>query len=187
MAQPTTTGTAVPADAHAGGGGFPAFRTETYVAQLLWLAITFGLLYYLMSKIALPKVGALLDERRARIGADLDEAARLKAESDRASAAYEASLTAARGDAQAIAQRTRDEVTKASEARRRTLEGELAARLEESERAIRARQGEAMSNVRAIAAEAASAIVERLTGRAPAPGAVESALAGTSSVRGSGA
>ena len=114
----------------------------------------------------------------AYLGVQLDEAARLKAESDRSVVAYETSLAAARADAQAVAQRARDEVTKASEMRRKTLEGELAARLDESERAIRTRKGEAMTNVQAIAAEAAAAIVERLTGRAPAPGSVEAALAG---------
>ena len=187
MAGPTTSGTTATTGAPTPAVVFPAFNTETYASQLVWLAITFGALYYVMSKIALPKVGALLDDRRARIKADLDEAARLKAESDRSVAAYETSLTAAKADAQAVAGRARDEVTRASEARRKALEDDLAVRLEAAERSIRGRKEDAMSNVQAIAAEAASAIVERLTGQAPAPGRVEAALAGAAAPAARGA
>ena len=176
MAQPTTTGTAVPADAHAGGGGFPAFRTETYVAQLLWLAITFGLLYYLMSRIALPRVGEILENRSNRIAADLAEAERLRAESEAAGQAYEKSLAEARARAKAIAQETRDALTAESEGRRKALEAELAQKIAHSEETISARTAEAMASVRGIAADTATAIIERLTGQPPDRASVEAAL-----------
>src|SRR5438477_13060171 len=85
------------------GGGFPPFQSETFASQLLWLAITFIALYLLMSRVALPRIGTILDKRKGRIDGDLAEAARLKDQSDAAIAAYEKSLADARSRAQTLA------------------------------------------------------------------------------------
>ena len=66
---------------------FPPFDATTFASQLLWFAITFALLYYLMAKVALPRIGSILEGRRDRIAADLDQAERLKGESEDAAAA----------------------------------------------------------------------------------------------------
>lgn len=156
--------------------GFPPFQANTFAGQLLWFAIAFGLLYYVMSKVALPKIGAVLEDRRARIARDLEEAQALRQRSEEAEAAYERSLTEARDRAKGIAQEMRDRLAQESDAKRRALETELAERLAASEATIRSRTADAMSNVRGIATDAAAAIVERLTGRAPDRAAVEAAL-----------
>ena len=174
MATPVHGTLTEPAAEH--GGGFPPFRTDTFASQLLWLAITFGLLYYLMSKIALPKVAGVLHDRAERIGRDLAEAQALRTQSEQAGAAYEASLAEARAKAKGIAQTTRDTLAAESEARRKTLEAELSEKLAASDATIRSRTEEAMLSVRGIAAEAAAAIVERLTGQAPAAPALQAAL-----------
>ena len=157
-------------------GTFPPFQSETYASQLIWFALAFGLLYYLMSRVALPRVGKLLDDRTARLAADLAEAQRLRAESQLAAEAHERSIAEARGRSQAIAQETRNALAAQSAERRKALEADLADRLAEAEGTIRAGTAAAMSNVRSIAAETAAAIVERLTGRAPDRAAVEAAL-----------
>jgi F-type H+-transporting ATPase subunit b len=174
MAQPhvTTTGATPPGAKPA----FPPFQTETFASQLLWLAITFGLLYWLMSKVALPRIAEILEIRSDRIAADLEDAQRLKDESDAAAAAYEKSLADARAKAKAIAQETRDALLAESEQKRKMLEAQLAEKIAASESAISARTAEAMASVRGIAAEAATAIVERLTGKPPEPATVEAAL-----------
>jgi F-type H+-transporting ATPase subunit b len=174
MAQPTVTTTgATPSGAKP---GFPPFQSETFASQLLWFAITFGLLYWLMSRVALPRIGAILEERSNRIAADLDDAQRLKDESDAAAAAYEKSLAEARNKAKAIAQETRDALMAESDAKRKALEAQLADKIAASEAAISARTAEAMGSVRGIAADAAAAIVERLSGKAPERATVEAAL-----------
>ena len=89
-------------------GGFPPFNPQTFASQLFWLAITFVLLYVLMARLALPRVGAIIDDRQKRIAGDLAEAERLKEQSDAAVAAYEKALADARARAQAIANETRD-------------------------------------------------------------------------------
>ena len=93
---------------HGGSGTFPPFDSTTFSSQLLWLAITFGLFYFLMSKIALPRISSILETRSGRITQDLDEANRLKTESDEAIAAYEQELADAKSRAHGIAQEARD-------------------------------------------------------------------------------
>ena len=145
---------------------FPPFDTHTFPSQLLWLAITFVTLYLLMSRVALPRIGSILEERRARISGDLAQARRLKDESDAAIAAYEKALTEARARAQALVAETRQRQAAAAEARRRELETALNARIAEAEKAVANVKSAALANVRNIATDAAAAIVERLIGSA---------------------
>jgi F-type H+-transporting ATPase subunit b len=173
MAQTTQAGT----EAHgAQDVGFPPFETETFGGQLLWLAITFGTLYVLLSKFVLPRLSGIIEGRRERIAQDLDDAAAMKTRAEEAGAAYEKSLAEAKAKAQALAQETRNRLTAETEAKRKALEADLATRLAESEAVIAGRKAEAMGNVRGIAVETATAIVERLTGRAPSAKSVEAAL-----------
>ena len=172
MATPTNTSTGAPETK----GAFPPFASETYASQLIWFAIAFGLLYYVMSRIALPRVAAVMETRSQRISADLAEAERLRAESEAAGAAYEKSLNDARTKAKAIAQEMREGLAAEADTRRKTLEAELNDRLTAAEATIRTRTTEAMQNVRGIAADTAAVIVERLTGQAPDRRTVEAAL-----------
>ena len=151
-------------------GAFPPFNPTTFASQLFWLVIAFVVLYVLMAKVALPRVGSIIENRQKRISDDLASAASLKAESDAAIAAYEKALADARARAQAIANETRDTQT------RKKLEGELNAKLADAEKTIAATKTAAMANVRGIAAEATKAIVERLTGKAPDDSAVDAAV-----------
>src|SRR5438270_2559021 len=146
---------------------FPPFQKDTFASQLVSLAIAFVALYLIVSKIALPRVGSVLDERQGKIDGDLAEAQKLKDASDAALKAYENELAAARARAHAISAETREKLNAASEAERKTLEERLTHKLIEAEKTIAATREAAMSNVRSIAAEAAAAIVQRLTGVLP--------------------
>ncbi|GJD95938.1 F0F1 ATP synthase subunit B family protein [Methylobacterium iners] len=162
------------------GGGFPPFQSHTFLSQLIWLALAFGLLYYLMAKIALPRIQGILHDRATRLSGDLDEAHRMKAEAEAAGAAYERALSEAQSKARAISADTRNSVAQETDARRKSLEAELNERLVASEATIKSRTAEAMGSVRGIAAETASAIVERLTGHSPDQAALNRALDKTS-------
>jgi F-type H+-transporting ATPase subunit b len=177
MAEPAhNTGTEhVPKGEH--DGGFPPFQSQTFASQLIWLAIAFVLLYALMAKLALPRVGAIIENRQKQIEGDFAEADRLKQESDAAVAAYEKALADARARAQTIANETREKQQAQAEATRKTLEGELNVKLAEAEKSIAATKQAAMANVRGIAEGAARAIVERLIGAAPSDKAVAEAVA----------
>jgi F-type H+-transporting ATPase subunit b len=174
-------GNAKDATAHTAADGghkapFPPFQSDTFASQLVSLVIAFVALYLIVSRIALPRVGSVIDERQNAIERDLAEAQKLKDASDGALKAYESELAAARSRAQAIGTETRDKLNTAAEAERKTLEERLAVKLTEAEKTIAATREAAMSNVRGIAADAASAIVQQLTGMLPDGKAVDSAV-----------
>ena len=155
---------------------FPPFQKDTFASQLVSLLIAFVALYLIVSRIALPRVGSVIDARQNAIDGDLAEAQKLKDASDSALKAYESELAAARSRAQAIGSETREKLNAASEAERQTLEQRLAVKLADAEKTIASTREAAMSNVRGIAAEAAAAIVQRLTGVLPDGNAVNSAV-----------
>jgi F-type H+-transporting ATPase subunit b len=174
-------GTASGATAHTQADGghkapFPPFQKETFASQLVSLLIAFVALYLIVSRLALPRVGGVIDARQNAIEGDLNDAQRLKDESEAALKAYESELAAARSRAQAIGSETREKLNAAAEAERNTLEQQLAAKLADAERTIASTREGAMRNVRGIAAEAAAAIVQRLTGVTPEAAAVDSAV-----------
>jgi F-type H+-transporting ATPase subunit b len=160
-------GTSSHTEAEGGAHPFPPFQTSTFASQLVSLAIAFVALYLIVSRIALPRVGGVLDKRQNTIDGNLAEAQRLKDESDGALKAYESELAAARSRAHAIGAETREKLNAASEAQRKTLEERLALKLAEAEKTIASTREGAMRTVRGIATDAAAAIVQRLTGVAP--------------------
>jgi F-type H+-transporting ATPase subunit b len=163
---------------HPGGKPpFPPFNKETFVSQLVWLVIFFVALYAIISKLAIPQLGGIIEARSQKIDGDLAEAKRLKDQSDAAIAAYEKSLADARARAQTLAGETRDKLAAEAEVTRKKLEAELNARLAKAEQTIAATKTAAMANVQGIAADTAGAIVERLTGTAPSGAAVAAAVA----------
>jgi F-type H+-transporting ATPase subunit b len=164
-------------EAPAGHGGFPPFQSQHFPSQLFWLALTFILLYVLMSRIALPRVSSIFAERSKRIADDLAAAQMLKEQSDAAHAGYEKALAEARSRAQAIASSTHEQQAAEAEATNKRLEGQLAEKLAAAEHSIASTRQAAMANVGAIATDTATAIVERLIGKAPAADEVKSALA----------
>jgi F-type H+-transporting ATPase subunit b len=173
MAEATKAHTEVPGGGHP---AFPPFNRETFASQLFWLAVTFVVLYLLMARIALPRVGSIIEARRARIDGDLGAAAQLKADADAAMQAYEKALAEARARAQVIAGEMRTKLNAEAEEGRKALETALNARLAEAEHTIAQTKAGAMTNVRGIAAEAAGAIVAKLTGIVPAERAIVEAL-----------
>lgn len=159
-----------------GGRSFPPFEKNTFPSQLVSLVIAFVALYVIVSRLALPKVGGVIDARQKAIEGDLAEAQRLKDESEAALKAYESELAAARARAQAIGTETRDKLAAASDAERKSLEDSLAAKLDAAEKSIATTRSAAMSNVRGIAADTAGAIIQQLTGKAPDGKSVEAAV-----------
>ena len=144
--------------------GLPQLNIPDMAPQLIWLALTFGLLYIVLSRVTLPKIASVIEERQNRIQRDLDEAERLKEETDAALAAYEQALAEARGRANGIARETREQLTAEVNGERAKADAEDAARIADAEAQILARKNEAMAEVGNIAADTASAVVKKLIG-----------------------
>ena len=157
----THSGTGVPSEAH---GTFPPFDPATFPSQLLWLAITFGLFYLFLKRVAMPRLGGIIDVRNDRISQDLDHAARLKGEADAAVAAYEQELAEAKAKANAIGQQANDAAKAEADTARKKVEAALDKKLGEAEASIASIKANAMKEVGTIAEDTASAIVEALVG-----------------------
>lgn len=169
------TGTEVAQDGNA-KAAFPPFETQTFPSQILWLAITFGLFYIFLKRVALPRLAGILEVRRDRIAGDLDQAARLKQEADEAIAAYEQGLADARKKAGQIGQKARDGAKAEADAERKRIEAALDTKLAAAEARISDIKASAMKDVGAIAEETAGAIVQALIGDSVAQGDVTAAV-----------
>ena len=158
----------------------PQLDFSMWPPQIIWLVITFGILYMVISKFALPKIGGAIESRQNRIASDLDEAQRLKDESERAIAAYETALAEAKAKAHGIAQETRDTLKAEIEAERNALDAKLNERLAEAEARISATKADALKSVEEVAGEAAGAIVSRLIGKKASSADIKKAVADAS-------
>jgi F-type H+-transporting ATPase subunit b len=146
-------------------GGLPQLNPQHFTPQLFWLAVTFIALLFIMSKIALPRVGEVLEERRDRIKRDLDAASRLKDDTDKALADYEKALADARANASGIAKKTRAELAAETEAERHRVDDQIAVKLKEADSRIAATKTKALSAIGDIATDTARAVVEKLIGQ----------------------
>jgi F-type H+-transporting ATPase subunit b len=171
MPTPTTSSTAP-----SGQGEFPPFQTQNFPSQLFWLVLTFALLYALMAKVALPRIGSILAERSKRISDDIAAAEHLKQHSEKAQADYQKALADARSRAQSIAGEERDRQAASAAETQKQLESQLHERLAQAEQSIASTRAAAMGNAGTIASETASAIVERLIGTKPAAHEVAAAI-----------
>jgi F-type H+-transporting ATPase subunit b len=164
---------------HPQGGheAFPPFDAKNFPSQILWFAIAFGAFYLLMSRVALPRMKAIIDHRSGKIEGDLHAAQKMQEEAREAAAAYEKTLAEARSRSKELAQQTQAKVKLEQDAKRHAIEAELDHKLRTAETQIAETKANAMANVGQIANEAASAIVEHFTGKPADPTTVAAAVA----------
>jgi F-type H+-transporting ATPase subunit b len=172
-----SAGTGTPAGGGHGETSFPPFDPVNFTPTLIWLSLSFGLLYLLMAKIALPRVESILHTRARKITTDIGEANAFRAQSEEAAVAHDKTIAGAKAKALALAQETHARVNAETEANRLALEAELNARLAASETQILEMKAKAMGNVEAIASEAAAAIVQHITGKPADQEAIARAIA----------
>ena len=145
----------------------PQLNVHDFAPQLIWLAISFVALYLIMSRLALPEIGKVLDARKGRIADDLGEAARLRDATQEAITNYEQALSAAKARAQGIARTARDEITAEIGKQRAETDAQIAGRMADAEASITTLKEAAMSHIGEIAADTAEALVARFTGKSP--------------------
>jgi F-type H+-transporting ATPase subunit b len=156
---------------------FPPFNSANFPSLFIWFALSFGLLYLMMSRVALPRVAGIFEARHHKMNADILAAHAKRKEADQAAADYQKTLTDARTNAQALAQETHNRLAADADAKRHALEAELSARLTAAEKQIEETKAKAMASVGQIAQETATAIVEHITGKAADPTAIADAIA----------
>jgi F-type H+-transporting ATPase subunit b len=155
----------------------PQLNPLDWAPQLIWLLITFGILYLLMVYVALPRIGAVIDARADRITKDLAQADKFRRETEEAIAAYEQALAEAKQKAHAIVDEGRAKLKEETAGERARLDRDLAKKSAEAEARITEAKNSAMREVNSVAADVAADIVRQLIGVAPAKAEIDKAVA----------
>jgi len=152
------------------------FANPLTIAQVVWGAIILGVLYLLLSRWALPQVGAVLEQRANRIQGDLAAAHIAKTSADAAVAELTAAIRQAQGSAQAEVAAAVAAANEAAAIQAATLNARLASQLAAAEQRIAAARASAVGALRDVATDTAAAVVTRLIGTAPSASAVDQAV-----------
>lgn len=145
-------------------GGFPPFQQENFAPQIVWLIGIFGILYLLMSRVALPRVGGILENRETKIASDLEASREMQAKAQAAARANEENIRLRREEAQAIGRDAQQKIANEAAAQRTRAETEAAEKIRAAEARISAAKTQALGNVEQIAIDAAASIIEKLSG-----------------------
>lgn len=156
----------------------------TFISQVFWLIVTFGFLYIVLWKAALPRVSSILQERQTRIDDDLRKAEDLKKEADEVLATYEKTVADARSEAQALIREANDRLAAETAARQEALTDKINADVDAAEARIAAARAEAVANIQTVAAEVAQAATARLIGTDVAEADAEAAVSNVMQERG---
>lgn len=142
----------------------PQFDFATFPSQIFWLLVSFGALYFLLARTALPKISAVLEARQRKMDDDLERATELELQAKEALVAYEAELDAAREQAQSALRQATDEMAADAEQQHQKLAAKLTADVEAAEKRIAAARKDALASIQQVANEAARAATARLIG-----------------------
>jgi F-type H+-transporting ATPase subunit b len=142
----------------------PQFDPQWFASQIFWLTVVFTVLYFVLSRFAIPRIGDVLEERQAKIEDDLRKAEELKAEAEKVLNEYEAALAQARGEAQAELKKTQEALQAESSKRHAEFGAELAKSTKAAEERIAKAKESALGEIQGVAAETAVAATKRLIG-----------------------
>ncbi|MGQ3487390.1 F0F1 ATP synthase subunit B' [Roseovarius pacificus] len=156
------------ADAAASAPGMPQLDFSTFGNQIFWLMVTLVVIYFVLSRIALPRIAAVLAERQGTITNDLAAAEDLKVKATEAEEAYNKALADARAEAQTIIAQAKAEIQADLDDATAKADAEIAAKLVESEKKIAEIREGAMQSVKDVAKDTAKEIVAAMGGKADA-------------------
>ncbi|MEL6961757.1 MAG: F0F1 ATP synthase subunit B' [Pseudomonadota bacterium] len=142
----------------------PQLEVSTYISQIFWLIVCFSILYYLLSKKALPRVAEVLEARADRIRADLDEAQRLKKDAEDALGRYEQVVAEAQNRAQAQVAEIQAKLQADAAEAQATLDAKLAKQVADAEFRIAKARADALNDLDEAAISTAQAAAQRLAG-----------------------
>ena len=155
----------------------PQFDPTYFASQLFWLAVTFGLLYWLLNKIAIPHLSQVIGERQERITEDLEQAEKLRAEAEEAMQAYEEALAGARKEASELLAKAKADIAATTTERQSAFAADIAKKIAESEAAIAAAKEAAKDDLIDIATGATEALTGKLLGKPATAAEIKSSVA----------
>ena len=146
--------------------GLPQLDIATFPSQLIWLAITFAALFILMSRISLPQISQVLEERQHKIDENLKKAVSFKEEAEIAAETYTKAQAEVREEAYAIIIETHNRITDDMAMKQAELAEELEAEIKAAEEGIIDAKGIAMAVIADLATEVALNTTEKISGEA---------------------
>ncbi len=168
-------------DSHGSAIGMPQLCFDWFPNQIFWLVITLVVIFLVLSRVALPRIAAILAERQGTITNDLAAAEDLKAKAVEAEEAYNKALADARAEAQRIAAEARAEIQEGLDDAIAKADAEIAAKAAESEKAIADIRAGALESIQVVAKDTAAELVTALGGKADTDvidGAVDAQMKG---------
>ena len=156
------------AETAASGPGMPQLDVTTFSNQIFWLIVALVVLYYIMSRVALPRVAAVLADRRGTITSDIAAAEEYKLKAQQAEDAYNKALADARAEAGRIVDAAKAEIQAELDVQLAKADAEIAAKTAESERRIQEIRDSSMEMVSEVSRDVARDIVESMGGKADA-------------------
>ena len=145
--------------ADAASSGMPQLQFSTFPNQIFWLIVALLIIYFVLSRVALPRIGSIIEERHDAIENDLERAAEFKRQAEEAEVAYGKALADARAEAGRIADEAKAAVQKEVDAATAKADAEIAAQTAESEARINEIRDGALAAVDAVAKDTAAAVV----------------------------
>lgn len=143
----------------------PQLDLATYPSQLFWLAVNFALLYWLMAKLALPRIGQILEARAASIKADLDNAAKLKSEAENILLNHDKNIAEAKNRARFLIKQAHDEIAFERDKQIAALDKKLDARVSDAEAKMNAAKAKTLQQINPLSEELANLMVQKLLGK----------------------
>lgn len=168
MATSTTEATGHAADAAASAPGMPQLDFSTWGNQIFWLVITLVVIFFVLSRIALPRIASVLADRQGTITNDIAAAEELKKKAGEAEEAYNKALADARAEAQRIIAETKAEMAEELAEATRQADEDIGAKAAESEKAIAEIRAGALEAVKTVASDTAAEIAAALGSSADA-------------------
>jgi F-type H+-transporting ATPase subunit b len=153
---------------HGGAIGMPQLCVDWIPNQVFWLLVTLVVMFFILKTIALPRIGAVLAERKGTITNDLAAAEELRQKAVEAERAFNEALATARAEAAKIVAAARADIQKDLDAATAKADKEIAAKAAESESRIAEIRAGAMEAVEAVAKDTAKELVAALGGSADA-------------------
>ncbi len=142
----------------------PQLDAPTFPSQIVWLIISFLVLYWLMKSKALPRVAEILEARQDRIANDLDKAAMFRRDAEKALEDYEAAVAQAQTEAQAKSKALHEQMAAEHAKQEQKLDKKLATRIDKAGAEIAKAREEALKEINQVALESAVLATRKLTG-----------------------
>jgi F-type H+-transporting ATPase subunit b len=138
---------------------------QIFWSQLFWLLLVFGIIYFAIGRGMVPKIQSVVDDRDKKISDDLAAAQKARDDAEKVEAAYRERIEATRADAMKLAAEAKQDAAREVEKRLAAIDAEIGKRTDEAQARIRDAADKARRELEPVAAEAASQLVTKLTGK----------------------